>query len=116
MAKVTCSGLGSGTPPYHKEVPTVDMYPNMSTQGVQVLIELSAYERLVNWASMGRTLNYVLSTLEEAATSYPTADLRADHANLAYDELKEVKDALDKCHQAVRRHWANLPHPTNQVK
>jgi hypothetical protein len=110
MAIVTCSGLGSGTPPYSKDVPTEDMYENMSTQGVQILLDLDAYKRLVNWASMSRTMDYVLRALEEAPS---TNDVHQDHLDVAHDELTRVRDALDKCHQAVRRHWANLPH---QVK
>ena len=94
MTNVTCSGLVAGDPPYSKEITTVDLYgPNMTTQGVQITISLDAYRRLVNWASMGRTLNGVLNALADANSF----DM--------YEELAIVKNALDECHQAVRRHW-----------
>lgn len=104
---VTCGGLGSGSPPSRKEVETEDLYgPHMSTQGVRVAIGLEAYERLVNWASMGRTLDGVLHVLEEA-TAVAGDDLRAQLYD-AHEELRDVRAALDECHQAVRRHWGAL--------
>jgi hypothetical protein len=105
MTKVTCNGLGTGEPPYAREVPTQDLYPNMTIQGVQITISLEAYTRLVNWASMGRTLGGVLEVLCDASVSDSSI---ADKANDAFYELEDVKAALDECHQAVRRHWATM--------
>jgi len=92
MVKVTCLGLGSESPPTTKEIPSQDQYgPHMSTQGVQVLIPLSAYERLVNWASVRRTLNGVLSSNEDSL-----------------DELHDISSALAECHEAIRQHWKGI--------
>lgn len=98
MAKVSCNGLGSGSPPYSKEVPTVQLYPHMVTRGVQITISFEAYTRLVNWASMGRTLGGVINALHEADAPWEIIA-----------ELNDVRAALDECHQAVRRHWGSLP-------
>lgn len=106
--KVICYGLGSGSPPYEKEVDTIDLYgPHMATQGVLIAINIEAYERLVNWASMSRTLEGVIAALDEALEQgqpQPLEDKIAD----ALSELTDVKAALDESHQAVRRHWGAL--------
>jgi hypothetical protein len=109
MAKILmeCRGLGAG-PSYSKVVDTVDMYPNMSTQGVHITISLDAYRRLVNWASMGRTFDGVLTALSEASSTAGDSDL-AIQLDYAREELADVRDALDECHQACRRHWGALP-------
>lgn len=111
--RITCSGLGSGSPPHERDVPTEDIYPHMTTQGVQVLVSLEAYERLVNWASMGRTLRGVIGAIDEVLFSEAqdgtilSEDLIAK-LDEAREELETVRPALDECHQAVRRHWGNL--------
>jgi hypothetical protein len=97
MTKVSCNGLGSGSPPYSKEVPTVQIYPHMTIEGVEVTISLEAYTRLVNWASMGRTLDGILEALSECGAEWEVIS-----------ELNDVRAALDECHQAVRRHWAKV--------
>jgi len=108
MTKVICNGLGSGSGPNSKEVPTFDLYPNMITQGVKISISLEAYERLVNWASMGRTLGGTLSVLDAAIEAISDTDLK-DRICDSRDELETVTSALDECHRAVRRHWTALP-------
>lgn len=105
---MTCNGLGAGSA-YSKEVPTLQLYPHMSTQGVQITISLKAYERLVSWASMGRTLNSVLQVLLDVDEKDILPKDLSDRLNDAYEELNMVRDALDECHQAVRRHWGTLP-------
>jgi hypothetical protein len=110
MGKIllTCGGLGAG-PSYSKVVDTVDMYrSNISTQGVQITISLDAYRRLVNWASMGRTFDGVLRALSGASSTAGDSDL-AIQLDYAGEELADVRDALDECHQACRRHWGALP-------
>jgi hypothetical protein len=115
MTLVKCSGLGSGSPQYTKDIPTVQLYPNMSTEGVQITIQLSAYARLIDWASMGRTLDGIQRVLEDIQSKAQIFDasgeideeLRSiiDNAAEAEQELSDVRAALDECHQACRRHW-----------
>ncbi len=92
QAKVPCGSLGTGQKPYAKDVPTVDLYgPHMSSQGVEIVIPIEAYTRLVNWASVRRTLNGVLDQNEDSL-----------------DELNDIADALAQCHEAIRRHWGTV--------
>lgn len=104
MVKVTCNGLSSDSPPYQKEVET----EHMSTEGVRILIPLTAYTRLVNWASLGRTLYGIEDAMFSAQELTSSESLRSQ-LNDAMDELQDVRDALDECHQAIRRHWVSLP-------
>jgi hypothetical protein len=61
---------------------------------VTITIPLAAYKRLVQWASVGRTVD---AAMEECENPNVVA------------ELADLKPALSACHQACRTHWANLP-------
>lgn len=65
---------------------------------VTVLIPLASYQRLVSWASVGRTLDAVESSCTD---------------NDALSELVDLHTALSDCHQACRRH--HLEHDSTKV-
>ena len=117
MAKIICNGLGAN-PAYEKEVPTVPVFPTLnSIEGVQITIPLKAYERLINWASVSRTFDGLENALIDSQSFISSfSSCLDDHTRRLdeslddmYDQLSDVRYALDECHQACRRHWQSLP-------
>jgi len=70
---------------------------------VNVAIPVTAYKRLVDWCSMGRTMDNVLSCLADASRD-------EDRTHMAYEEMEALRKALEAVHGAVREHYIRLPH------
>ncbi len=79
-----------------REVPTKIVN---SLERVEITISLETYKRLVDWASVGRTIDRAIEHIEIS-----TMDGNFE----ASDELAALKTALDDCGQSCRQHWLNL--------
>ncbi len=81
-----------------KDIPTTG-----NDKFVQVEIPILAYNRLVDWCSMGRTLDNVLKCL-----CLESEDDRAI-LDVAYEEMEALHIALELIHDSIRNHYGNLP-------
>ncbi len=81
-----------------RQIPIV---PDTNPPRVQITVSLATYQRLVQWASVGRSLDQAMRLLEGVDDSYE-----------AIQELADLKQPLDDCHHACRSHWLLLPDPT----
>lgn len=62
---------------------------------VMVPIPLAAYQRLVQWASISRTLNGAIEKLEDIKYEY-------------LDEMVDIEPAMNAVQQTCREHWRKL--------
>src|SRR6185369_3923745 len=91
-----------GSDPVHPTFVTTDIPTVDDDQFVEVRIPIAAYKRLVDWCSMGRTMDNIGSCLENAS---PDPDRRRS----ARDELEMLEKALNSIHAAIRGHYTSLP-------
>ena len=76
--------------------------PVTDDECVELKIPLGAYKRLVDWCSMARTLDNTISMLAAGSPD-------EERTKLAFDEISELMSALVNVHEAIRRHYAQLP-------
>ncbi len=70
---------------------------------VSVNLPIAAYKRLVDWCSMGRTMDNVERCLADGSPD-------TENCHLAYEEIGTLRKALCEVHHAVRQHYVSLPH------
>lgn len=81
--------------PLTRHVPIV---PDANPPRVQITVSLVTYQRLVQWASVGRTIDQAVRLLEGVDDGWG-----------AIDELMKLKPALDDCMFGCKNHWHSLP-------
>lgn len=77
--------------------------PVVEGQFVEVKLPIAAYKRLVDWCSLGRTLDNVISCLAAGSPD-------ESRTHLAFEEMEALREALEAVHGAVRQHYTQLPH------
>lgn len=76
--------------------------PYIDGEFVAVNIPIDAYKRLVNWCSMGRTMDNVTRCLADGSP-----DTQQTH--MAYQEMEMLRKSLEDVYAAIRNHYIRLP-------
>jgi len=84
------------------DIPTVQ--DHNGNELVEVKIPIAAYKRLVDWCSVGRTMDNVLRCLESL-----DLETNKDDRNMAIEELEMLRGAFEDIHGAVRQHYTQIP-------